>query len=320
VLTIISIILNKVKRAQIVALAVLGAIATLICGALFALAEHVSVWIGLYWAVTTATTVGYGDVTPHNAAGRIIAVVTMLTTIPLFGGAFAMLAAVFAAARLTTLLGVEWKIPTGGHVAIYGMGPVVPLLAGELLEAGKQVVVVADGDSSALPLKVHHFQGDPTEESVVRKSQPEKAERSLVLGERDSDVLLTTVLLRHLAPLVPVVAVTDSAKVAEALSDLGVSRTISAEHLIGHTLAKSLETPHAADLLVRLIATNGYRLDEIDLPPELVGEPISVIRHEERVEGLILGAVHDGEVVLGVGRDPALASGDHLLVVRLTGH
>jgi voltage-gated potassium channel len=32
----------------------------------------------LWWAVQTVTTVGYGDVTPQNAAGRIIAAVVMI--------------------------------------------------------------------------------------------------------------------------------------------------------------------------------------------------------------------------------------------------
>jgi voltage-gated potassium channel len=35
----------------------------------------------MWWAVQTVTTVGYGDVVPHNAGGRVIATVVMLTGI-----------------------------------------------------------------------------------------------------------------------------------------------------------------------------------------------------------------------------------------------
>lgn len=59
-------------------------------GVLFAAVEHIPVTAGTYWAVTTATTVGYGDITPHTHTGRLIAVVVMLTVVPLFGATFSL--------------------------------------------------------------------------------------------------------------------------------------------------------------------------------------------------------------------------------------
>lgn len=40
--------------------------------------EYGSVWIGMWWAIQTVTTVGYGDVTPKDVAGRIVGTVVML--------------------------------------------------------------------------------------------------------------------------------------------------------------------------------------------------------------------------------------------------
>jgi voltage-gated potassium channel Kch len=40
--------------------------------------EYSNIWVGMWWALQTVTTVGYGDVTPKNPSGRIVAVFVML--------------------------------------------------------------------------------------------------------------------------------------------------------------------------------------------------------------------------------------------------
>jgi voltage-gated potassium channel Kch len=40
--------------------------------------EYPNVWIGMWWALQTVTTVGYGDVTPENVAGRAVGALIML--------------------------------------------------------------------------------------------------------------------------------------------------------------------------------------------------------------------------------------------------
>lgn len=74
------------------ALITIAAAAVLDAGAglAFASAEHISLAAGEYWAIATATTVGYGDVTPRTHAGHVIAVVAMVTIIPLFGATFSL--------------------------------------------------------------------------------------------------------------------------------------------------------------------------------------------------------------------------------------
>ena len=37
-----------------------------------------SIWLGIWWATQTVTTVGYGDVVPQQTAGKVIAVSLML--------------------------------------------------------------------------------------------------------------------------------------------------------------------------------------------------------------------------------------------------
>ena len=40
--------------------------------------EYPNIWRGMWWAMQTVTTVGYGDVTPTHTSGRIVATFVML--------------------------------------------------------------------------------------------------------------------------------------------------------------------------------------------------------------------------------------------------
>jgi voltage-gated potassium channel len=57
--------------------------------------EFPNIGLGLWWAVQTVTTVGYGDVTPRNEIGRTIATLVMLTGIGFLTVVTASITAVF---------------------------------------------------------------------------------------------------------------------------------------------------------------------------------------------------------------------------------
>jgi voltage-gated potassium channel len=72
-------------------------------GAAFADVErnyNLDSWDGVWWAMSTVTTVGYGDVSPHTAAGRAIAIALMIVGI----GFVALLTAELAQRFMSTKL------------------------------------------------------------------------------------------------------------------------------------------------------------------------------------------------------------------------
>lgn len=87
--------LEGVKYAALLAL-----VTALAGGAAYSYAEgdDVSTWDGLWWAVTTMTTVGYGDLYPQTDLGRVIALAVMLVGIGFIAILTAALAQRFVAA------------------------------------------------------------------------------------------------------------------------------------------------------------------------------------------------------------------------------
>lgn len=306
---------KKLTRRQAAFLLVLAGTVLVIGAALYAWTQHVSFGTGVYWAFTTASTVGYGDVTPHNAVGRIVAVGVMVTAIPLLAGVFGILTAAATSSHIRRLLGMDRSLPDEPYSIVFGGHTLVPLMLKELAKRQVPLVLVHDpatGEAQA-PEGVRVVEGDPAAESVIASTRPASAREALIATPDDGDALIIAVILRKLAPDLPVIAVVSSPDVAEALHDLGVTQTISVNELVGHAVAKSLESPHASDLLLRMLGTDRYRLAEIDLEPRFHGQPLAEVRRQ--ADGLVLGAVVGGAVVIGVGEDPVLTPTDRLLIL-----
>jgi voltage-gated potassium channel len=314
VITLLIRVLAVRQRRHVTVLLGSAAVVVLVGAGLFALAEDLPFTTGLYWAVTTATTVGYGDVTPHNPIGRLLASLVMLTTIPLLAAAFALVSGAVAATGIRRILTMHTQFPEGTYRLIIGTNPMVPAILDELADAGIPVVLAADVDPATVRPGVHLVRGDPTDENTIRRAKPAGAEQALIIGDSDGDVLVSAVLLRKQAPSLPVTALVSSPSVREALRDLGVQQTLSTGELVARTLAITLETPHAGEMIAQLIGGRDV-LAEVGADPAAVGKPLSTIRDQRA--GLVLGLVRNGEFTLGIDEDPVVAAGDRLLVAKM---
>jgi voltage-gated potassium channel Kch len=59
--------------------------------------EYRNLWVGMWWALQTVTTVGYGDVTPAHRSGRIVAAFVMLEGIAFLAITTAVITSTFVA-------------------------------------------------------------------------------------------------------------------------------------------------------------------------------------------------------------------------------
>lgn len=306
--------LAPLTRNRVVALIALGTAVLIVGAGLFSLTQHDSFGLSVYWAVTTATTVGYGDVLPHNTVGRVIASLVMLTTIPIVGTIFGLLAGASAVGHIRRILGMDSELPTTPFTLILGLDPVVPRVLEELAARDTAVVLAAPQRPAGTPASVAFVAGDPTDEQVIARCEPARADRALIACEHDADTMVVAVALHTLAPKLRTYALTQSPRVARALSELGVTHTLAADELVGHTVAKSLETPEAGDLLLQLVDATRYRLGEQIVAAGDVARTLSAARAAPG--SLILGISRDGHVDLGIDDDPTLAEGDRLIVLH----
>jgi hypothetical protein len=62
-----------------------------------------TVWLGMWWALQTVTTVGYGDVVPQNDIGRVFATLLMLGGLAFLSVVTATITSSFVARRQSEL-------------------------------------------------------------------------------------------------------------------------------------------------------------------------------------------------------------------------
>lgn len=107
-----------------------------------------SIPLSMYWAVTTLTTVGYGDMVPITAAGRALAGVVMLFGFCMFALPVGIIATAFAREIHSRDFVVTWsmvaRVPLFSELSASEIADVMRLLRAQTVEAG--TIVTAAGD------------------------------------------------------------------------------------------------------------------------------------------------------------------------------
>lgn len=128
-----------------------------------------SVW----WTLVTMTTIGYGDIFPVTAGGRLVAVVLMFVGIGLLGVSTAAIAAYFVQSDQLQQLRLH---RLAGHVVLCGLGDKGVRLA-RAFQARGQVVVVIERNESNGELEFCRAQGmivllgDATDPSLLARAR-----------------------------------------------------------------------------------------------------------------------------------------------------
>lgn len=107
-----------------------------------------SIPLAMYWAVTTLTTVGYGDMVPITPAGRALAGIVMLFGFCMFALPVGIIATAFAREIHARDFVVTWsmvaRVPLFAELSATEIADVMRLLRAQTVEAGTIVTAVGE--------------------------------------------------------------------------------------------------------------------------------------------------------------------------------
>jgi len=185
-----------------------------------------------YFTIVTASTVGYGDVTPVTQTARLFA-----TSIVVVGTAsFAVaLGALLGPVDQTNLDLLE------GHVIVLGYGELTEQILAELHDEADVVVVVDDPDRVSELVGEDHdaVAADPSDEAALDRIGIDAARAVVAATEDDAQDALAVLTARQLNPSIRIVAAATNHENVRKLERAGADTVISPTVIGGHLVAES---------------------------------------------------------------------------------
>ena len=250
-----------------------------------------SIGDGLWWALVTITTVGFGDITPVTTLGRVIGGVMMV------GGLFtlALFAGIIGHSLLHAVLSIrEEQFRMSGyvnHIIVcgyeMGSGMLLDVLSEEIDFEEQRVVLFGPYERPReLAPEFMWVQGDPTKESELDKARIAYASTVIVIGSRrikpqqaDAATILTVFTIRSALqktaiaqkrkrPVRVIAEILDSENVGHARA-AGSDEVIETRRVGYSLLAHTVVYPGVADATSRMVFAGNQNLYVGPLPDGL---------------------------------------------------
>ena len=197
-----------------------------------------------YFSLVTGSTVGYGDVTPTTAVGKLFALSVVLVTVSSFAVVLGVVFTPLIEARLSKALGymTEEQLDTlEDHVLVLGHGDLTePIL--EEIAAKAEVLVVVPDEERARRLSERGYTvltDDPSDEEAQHRGRIEAARAVITATGNDAEDALAILTARQLNPDLTIVAAATQREHVKKLKRAGADTVISPAVLGAHFLAES---------------------------------------------------------------------------------
>lgn len=229
----------------------------------YAVVEGFGVLDGIYQSVTTLSTVGFDEVQPLDASGKIFTIVFIIGGVGLtFYTATAMIEEFVVSGVAERLRGRDSRKVRHmrDHVIVCGFGRVGQEIARELRARDVDVLVVeqsADRLETARDLGCATIHGDATEEQPLLEAGVDRAR--VLVAASDSDVGNTYIVLsaRSLNASLLIIARAGSESAEARMRAAGANRIVSPYRLAGRRMALTAVQPLLLDFVDRLSNQGG---------------------------------------------------------------
>jgi voltage-gated potassium channel len=288
-----------------------------------------------YQTVTTVATVGFREVVPFDTAQRLFTMLLIIVGVGAVLYALGSLIETLIEGRLLETIGrmrMERTIDSlRDHVIVCGWGRVGRAIAGEVVAAGRPIVVV-DEDAERLEDCPHPtVHGDCTEDDTLQRAGITHASSLVAAVDVDAANSFITLSARAMRPDIFIVARARSVDSEGKLLRAGADRVVNPQNIGGARMAAFVLRPHVAEFLDVVMHERNieFRLEEIPIGDgsPLAGQTLREAHLRDRTGALVLAVrdergsflsnpdpdirIEPGQVLIAIGTEEELAELTH---------
>ncbi|MBA3281963.1 MAG: NAD-binding protein [Acidimicrobiia bacterium] len=278
----------------------------------------------LYMTVITLTTVGFGEIEPLDAVGRVFTITLIVFGLGSVFGLLAVLTGQVASGQLgrsLTRRAMRQRVEESrDHFVVCSFGRVGRAAVEELQTQGVGVVVV-EGDVSLehelVEAKVTYVLDDPTREEVLERAGIDRARGLLCAVDSDAANVYITLLARARNPELFIIGRASSPESVEALKRAGSNSVVSPYRLSGSRMEALALRPAMLEFVDMVNMASDMRVEELVVAARssLVGATVRAACSP--YEGVMILGVRsaDGRLLMPPRADTSLAAADLLVVL-----
>lgn len=322
-----------IQRENIDRIAIILAILITISSVIIAAVESISLIDSFWWSIVTLTTVGYGDIAPTTAIGRIIAVINMFVGIGLLAALSAALASALVERKRKEELGMS-DCYFEDHLILcewnHRAANIVRELRMEKQAKDLPIVLIANCDRKPIDDPNLAFIRGSVSDETLNRANLAHAKTVIILGNdqldasiRDATAVLSTLTVESLNPdAYTIVELVDPANALTCYRAQANEVIISSE-LSSMLISQATLNHGISKVISELLSVQaGNQLYKIPLPAAQSGQTfLDVFLYMKQTYQSIVVALqkgYEGEVISNPDNEHIVNASDYLIVMAKT--
>jgi voltage-gated potassium channel len=248
-----------------------------------------SFWDGIWWAIVTIATVGYGDRVPMTYPGRTVGMILIVFGYVMLSVFTGLVASVFVEDKLKGAKGLK-PIHTTHHLVLCGWNQTAMILLQALTEKsiGDTIIGIVSNqtveffesiESRFTSLQLRFVRGEPTQEEVLRRASIQTADQVMILADQslsaqsaDDRSIIIANAVHFISRKVNVTVQLMNSTNKNLLNRIGIESIIVNDELGGYLLANTLIERRYLELYEHLAKENEQLMTVIKIPEHLSGK------------------------------------------------